>query len=69
MVGFHAESYNITDGTLDIVRYERAAESASKLFDIPAVAITLCQSFSADRNGWTALMLSNGEFHTPHGMR
>ncbi len=61
--GMHAENSNLEDGTLNLEGYERVAEAVGSRFNIPNVAITLRQSYSADRNGWSALLLAGGQIH------
>ncbi|HVO74225.1 MAG TPA: sugar kinase [Ignavibacteriaceae bacterium] len=60
-LGLKPKNTNITKGELSEEGYaELAAELKSK-YNFEAVAITLRESYSASRNGWSALMIDDRE--------
>ena len=59
--GIKAENTDITGGTLSKDGYIKVAETLSKKFNIPTVAITLRGSISASDNNWAAMLYQNGE--------
>ena len=60
--GIHASETNIENGKLSIDGYKSICKSVEEMFNIKTVAITLRESFSASVNGWSALLMQNGEF-------
>lgn len=53
----------VSGGKLDRARYEAlSAEVLTRFPDMSAIAITLRESHSADRNGWSACMRDAGSF-------
>ena len=59
--GIKAENTDITGGKLSKDGYIKVAETLSKKFNIPTVAITLRGSISASDNNWAAMLYQNGE--------
>jgi 2-dehydro-3-deoxygluconokinase len=56
---------NVGSGELDIERYRRIAESVFEAFPkLEKQAITLRQSYSADYNGWSAVLFNGKELLT-----
>jgi 2-dehydro-3-deoxygluconokinase len=58
-LGEKAGSTNVEAGHLDEEGYFRLAEHLRRKYDFAAVAITLRESHSASRNGWSAIMLDH----------
>lgn len=57
-LGIEADGVDVASGKLDAAAYERLARKVMKEFpNLSRVAITLRESRSADRNGWSAAML------------
>lgn len=61
--GIKAGSTEVTEGKLDHDRYVDVAEQLTSRFGFKGVAITLRESFSASRNGWSALLYTEGKAH------
>ena len=53
----------MTSGHLDHARYIDVAQQLTGRFKFKAVAITLRESFSASRNGWSGLLYAGGKPH------
>ncbi len=64
-LGFKAGSTNIESGELDETGYFNLAKELKKKFNFKAVAITLRESFSASRNGWSALLHDDKDCREP----
>jgi 2-dehydro-3-deoxygluconokinase len=64
--GIKAEGAHVEAGAVDKDRYVEVAQKLTERFGFKGVAITLRESFSASRNGWSALLFANG---TPHFSR
>ncbi len=47
---------DVTSGALDVTAYRETAERVSRDFGVPQIAITLRESHSASRNGWSAVL-------------
>jgi 2-dehydro-3-deoxygluconokinase len=58
--GIKAGATEVTSGTLDHARYVDVAKQLTERFKFKGVAITLRESFSASRNGWSALYYTGG---------
>ena len=58
-LGLEPENTDVEKGELDIDAYTRLAGRLKSAFGFTHVAITLRESFSASRNGWSALMLDD----------
>lgn len=57
-----AENADLTGGKIEHSRYVEVAEKLAGRFGLPGgVAITLRESFSASRNGWSGLLYQNGQ--------
>jgi len=64
-LGLEVHGADVTGGRLDVAGYKAVAERVAREFDVGLVAITLRQSFSASRNGWSAMLYDapHAEFH------
>jgi 2-dehydro-3-deoxygluconokinase len=64
-LGVKVPGADVTGGTLDAGGYREAAERVAVEFGVKHVAITLRQSHSASRNGWSAVLYdaTTGAFH------
>lgn len=60
-LGLEPENTDVEKGELDIDAYTRLAGRLKSGFGFTHVAITLRESFSASRNGWSALMLDDAQ--------
>jgi 2-dehydro-3-deoxygluconokinase len=57
-----ASNVDVLSGELDIEKYRRIAESVFDAFpNLEKQAITLRESFSADQNGWSAVLYNGRE--------
>jgi 2-dehydro-3-deoxygluconokinase len=61
--GIKAAATEVTAGKLDHGRYVEVARKLTERFKFQAVAITLRESFSASRNGWSGLYFAGGKEH------
>jgi 2-dehydro-3-deoxygluconokinase len=61
--GIKATGAEVTEGKIDHSRYVEVARKLTDRFNFKGVAITLRESFSASRNGWSALFYTGGEEH------
>jgi 2-dehydro-3-deoxygluconokinase len=61
--GIKAAATEVTAGKLDHGRYVEVARKLTERFKFQAVAITLRESFSASRNGWSGLYYTGGKEH------
>jgi 2-dehydro-3-deoxygluconokinase len=59
--GISAEGADVTDGRVAAACYEQVARTLAERFKLQTVAITLRESRSADSNGWSAMLLHEGE--------
>lgn len=64
-LGVEVKGADVVSGALDVAGYREAAERVSRDFGAELVAITLRESFSASRNGWSAVLrdAKAAEFH------
>ena len=60
-LGLKPSDSNIEDAQLNEESYFQLAKKLKDEFNFEAVAITLRESYSASRNGWSALLLDNKE--------
>lgn len=60
-LGFQAGTTNVESAELDEKGYFELARRLKENFDFKTVAITLRESFSASRNGWSAVMHDDKE--------
>lgn len=64
-LGIELHSVDVAKGNLDTSSYKLLAESVKKQFpNIGVVAITLRESFSADKNGWSAILCGKSGFYS-----
>jgi 2-dehydro-3-deoxygluconokinase len=65
VLGLEVHGTDVTTGTLDLDGYRDVAERVVREFNVSKVAITLRESLSASRNGWSACLLdaADGSFH------
>jgi 2-dehydro-3-deoxygluconokinase len=61
--GIKAGATEVTKGEVDHALYVDVAERLTKMFNFKGVAITLRESHSASRNGWSALYYTGGKGH------
>ncbi len=55
-LGIPVRGADVTSGSLDAAAYREAAERVARETGVEAVAITLRESHSASRNGWSAVL-------------
>ena len=65
-LGLKAEKTNIEAGHLDEQGYFNVAKKLKEEYNFKTVAITLRESFSASKNGWSALLLDDKDCKTPY---
>jgi len=65
-LGMHAAETNIENAELSEAGYSELAKQLKSKYGFSAVAITLRESFSASRNGWSALMLDDKDCNPPY---
>ena len=65
-LGLIAEKTNVDSGQLDEHGYFNVAKNLKEIYNFETVAITLRESFSASKNGWSALLLDNKECKVPY---
>jgi 2-dehydro-3-deoxygluconokinase len=68
-LGLEVAGTDVVAGTLDVDAYRATASQVSEEFGVGLVAITLRESHSASRNGWSAVLWDRaaGRFHqSPH---
>jgi 2-dehydro-3-deoxygluconokinase len=61
--GIKADAAEVTAGKIDHERYVEVARKLTERFKFKSVAITLRESFSASRNGWSGLYFTSGKEH------
>lgn len=61
--GIRAEGADITGGSVSGAGYERVARTLAERFALKSVAITLRESHSADNNGWSGMLLHDGQVY------
>lgn len=59
--GIHAKGADVTGGRVESAGYAQVAHTLAERFGLKSVAITLRESHSADHNGWSAMLLHEGE--------
>src|SRR5439155_14195966 len=57
---FGIKGAEVTSGKIEHAQYEEVARKLTERFDFKKVAITLRESHSASRNGWSAMLYENG---------
>ena len=65
-LGFNAGTTNVESAKLDEKGYFNLAQKLKEKFNFEAVAITLRESFSASRNGWSALLIDYKNCKEPY---
>jgi 2-dehydro-3-deoxygluconokinase len=65
-LGLKAGGSDVESGALEEASYFEVARQLKEEFDFTAVAITLRESVSASRNGWSALLLDEMQCVEPH---
>jgi 2-dehydro-3-deoxygluconokinase len=65
-LGFKAGTTNVESGELDEKGYFYLAKELKKKFKFQSVAITLRESYSASRNGWSALLHDDKDCKEPY---
>jgi len=65
-LGFNAGTTNVESAKLDEKGYFNLAQKLKEKFNFEAVAITLRESFSASRNGWSALLIDDKNCKKPY---
>jgi len=65
-LGLKAEKTNIEEGKLDESSYSIVAKKLKETFGFKTVAITLRESYSASRNGWSAILLDDNDCKSPY---
>ena len=68
-LGFKAASTNVEGAELDEKGYFNLAKDLKKKFNFKTVAITLRESYSASRNGWSALLHDDKDCKEPYRSR
>jgi len=61
--GIHAKNTDITMGKLDHEGYKDVAKQLMDRFGFKKVAITLRESYSANDNGWRAMLYDGKEYY------
>jgi 2-dehydro-3-deoxygluconokinase len=64
-LGLEVHGADVVGGRLDVEGYRAVAARVANEFGVGTVAITLRESLSASRNGWSAVVFerSSGQFH------
>ena len=65
-LGLEVGESDVEAGSLDEAAYANLLRSLKSEYDFSTVAITLRESHSASRNGWSAIMLDNKECTEPY---
>lgn len=65
-LGLKADKTNIEKGQLDQESYFNVAKKLKETFEFKTVAITLRESYSASRNGWSAILLDDKDCKEPY---
>jgi len=65
-LGLKADNTSVENGLLNEEGYFNVAKKLKEIYNFKTVAITLRESFSASRNGWSALMLDDKECKSPY---
>lgn len=64
-LGLSAGDTNIETGEIDEAGYVQVAKTLKAKYGFETVAITLRESFSASRNGWSAMLYDDKDCQTP----
>lgn len=65
-LGLKAESTNIEAAELNEDGYVNVAKKLKEIYNFKITAITLRQSYSASKNGWSAIMIDDKDCLTPY---
>jgi len=65
-LGLKAEKTNVEKGQIDQEGYFAVAKTLKEKYNFDTVAITLRESFSASKNGWSAILLDNKDCSDPY---
>jgi 2-dehydro-3-deoxygluconokinase len=65
-LGMKAGLTNVDKAEIDETGYQQLAASLKEKFHFKAVAITLRESYSASRNGWSAIMVDDKDCKQPY---
>ncbi len=65
-LGLKPAHSDVDEGELDEESYSKVAKELKDIYGFQAVAITLRESFSASRNGWSAILLDDKECQEPY---
>lgn len=65
-LGEKAGETNVEQASIDEEGYFKLAQHLKQKYNFDAVAITLRESFSASRNGWSAMLLDNKSCSEPY---
>ena len=65
-LGLKADKTNIETGHLDEQGYFNVAKKLKETYNFKTVSITLRESFSASKNGWSALLLDDKNCKAPY---
>ena len=65
-LGLKPSGTDVEQARIDTTGYAELAKILKKRFGFSAVAITLRESFSASRNGWSAMLLDEKQCTTPY---
>jgi len=64
-LGLKADNTSIETGILNEEGYFNVAKKLKEIYNFKAIAITLRESFSASKNGWSALLLDDKDCKSP----
>lgn len=63
-LGISVDDVDVESGELDLAKYEKLTEKVMAEFpNLSVLAVTLRESLSADRNGWSACLRDSDSFH------
>ena len=62
-LGFSFTGTNVNAGAIDIADYEKMFRKMREEYGFKYIAASLRESFSASRNGWSAIAYDGGEFY------
>jgi 2-dehydro-3-deoxygluconokinase len=65
-LGITAEDTSVESGLLNEEGYFNVAKKLKEIYNFKSVAITLRESFSASKNGWSALLLDDRDCKIPY---
>jgi 2-dehydro-3-deoxygluconokinase len=65
-LGLKADKTNVEKGQIDQEGYFQVAQTLKQKYNFDSVAITLRESYSASKNGWSAILLDNQDCSFPY---